>query len=111
MTDKARLCKCGCGRELVDATSDFFMPSHQKALRDSRKKQSVPQHGKRLGVLMAARERNATPRATVATPMRIALIRIGCGRGLAGRDRPEKWAAFLSLPKRHVCGKQRSLGN
>ena len=38
MAEKVRLCKCGCGRKLDDASSDFLMPSHEKALRESRKK-------------------------------------------------------------------------
>jgi hypothetical protein len=42
MTEKVRLCKCGCGRKLADANSDFLMPSHQKALRDARKKRFAP---------------------------------------------------------------------
>ena len=42
MAEKIRLCKCGCGRRLGDADSDFFMPSHEKALKDSRKKRFVP---------------------------------------------------------------------
>jgi hypothetical protein len=38
MADKARLCKCGCGRKLGDdSKSDFLMPSHEKRLQDSRK--------------------------------------------------------------------------
>jgi len=42
MGEKVRLCKCGCGRKLIDENSDFLMPSHQKALRDLRKKRFVP---------------------------------------------------------------------
>jgi len=42
MAEKVRLCKCGCGRKLEDGNSDFLMPSHQKALKDSRKKRFVP---------------------------------------------------------------------
>jgi hypothetical protein len=38
MAEKARLCKCGCGRKLgEDAKTDFLMPSHEKRLQDSRK--------------------------------------------------------------------------
>ena len=42
MAEKVRLCKCGCGRKLGDVNSDFLMPSHEKALKDSRKKRFVP---------------------------------------------------------------------
>ena len=42
MTEKVRLCKCGCGRKLGDVNSDFLMPSHEKALKDSRKKKFAP---------------------------------------------------------------------
>jgi hypothetical protein len=42
MTEKVRLCKCGCGRKLGDVNSDFLMPSHERALKDSRKKRFVP---------------------------------------------------------------------
>ncbi len=42
MKETVRLCKCGCGRKLDDANSDFLMPSHKKALKDSRKKIVAP---------------------------------------------------------------------
>jgi hypothetical protein len=42
MAEKVRLCKCGCGRKLDDANSDFVMPSHRKTLKDSRKKTFAP---------------------------------------------------------------------
>ena len=42
MAEKVRLCRCGCGRKLDKLNSDFLMPSHEKALKDSRKKRLVP---------------------------------------------------------------------
>lgn len=42
MTAKVRVCKCGCGRTLDNVHADFFMPSHEKALKDARKKTRVP---------------------------------------------------------------------
>ncbi|MBP1778962.1 MAG: hypothetical protein H6Q86_4973 [candidate division NC10 bacterium] len=42
MTEKVRLCKCGCGRRLENVNSDFLMPSHEKALKDARKTRFVP---------------------------------------------------------------------
>jgi hypothetical protein len=42
MTAKVRVCKCGCGRTLDNVHADFFMPSHEKALKDARKKKLVP---------------------------------------------------------------------
>lgn len=42
MKEKVRLCKCGCGRALDNANADFLMPSHEKALKDARKKRFVP---------------------------------------------------------------------
>lgn len=42
MTAKVRVCKCGCGRPLDNVRTDFFMPSHEKALKDARKKTLAP---------------------------------------------------------------------
>lgn len=42
MAEKVRRCKCGCGRKLTNPNSDFLMPSHEKALQHSRKKQVAP---------------------------------------------------------------------
>ena len=42
MTEKVRLCRCGCGRRLENVDSDFLMPSHEKALKDARKTRFVP---------------------------------------------------------------------